>query len=198
MQNVIKDMKQIVSRLDIPEFLKKWGCNKRMAEIGVRFGHNLETLLRADPGTLIGIDHWRDTGIPTEQDTGLTQEKLDVIYREVCMRFLNEACVRLFRCGSAEACALFPVMWFDFVYVDADHSKAGALRDMNLWWPKIRPGGVMAGHDYVDIDSKVGTAFGVQDAVAEFMKNKNLSNDLLHVTQIGTYRTWLLYKQTGE
>ena len=37
----------------------------------------------------------------------------------------------------------------DFIYVDARHDYLGALQDMLLWWPLLRCGGIMAGHDYV-------------------------------------------------
>ena len=33
--------------------------------------------------------------------------------------------------------------------VDAVHDYQGALIDMCDWWPKLKPGGVMAGHDYL-------------------------------------------------
>mmetsp|Transcript_5050 Transcript_5050/g.5561 ORF Transcript_5050/g.5561 Transcript_5050/m.5561 type:complete len:318 (-) Transcript_5050:136-1089(-) len=36
----------------------------------------------------------------------------------------------------------------DFVYVDARHDYCGAWDDMNAYWPKVRSGGMMAGHDY--------------------------------------------------
>lgn len=38
---------------------------------------------------------------------------------------------------------------FDFVYVDARHDYKGVLVDLQAWWPLIRDGGIMAGHDYV-------------------------------------------------
>jgi cephalosporin hydroxylase len=53
------------------------------------------------------------------------------------------------------------------VYLDADHSKAGVLADLKLWMPKVRPGGVIAGHDYLDGDLPEGD-FGVRSAVLEF------------------------------
>ena len=34
------------------------------------------------------------------------------------------------------------------MYVDGDHSYVGAMQDMRFWWPKVRHGGVLAGHDY--------------------------------------------------
>lgn len=37
---------------------------------------------------------------------------------------------------------------FDFVYIDADHSEEAVLRDIALARPLIKPGGLLAGHDY--------------------------------------------------
>lgn len=49
----------------------------------------------------------------------------------------------------------------DYVFVDADHSYDGCKGDIEAWWPKLRPGAIMAGHDY-------GSAFpGVIVAVDE-------------------------------
>lgn len=36
----------------------------------------------------------------------------------------------------------------DFVYVDADHTFEGCLRDLQAWYPKLKKGGLMAGDDY--------------------------------------------------
>jgi len=38
---------------------------------------------------------------------------------------------------------------FDFVYVDARHDYKGVYEDMVAYWPKLKKGGIMAGHDYV-------------------------------------------------
>ena len=52
----------------------------------------------------------------------------------------------------------------DFVYLDGDHSYEGCLADLNAWVPKVKKGGVIAGHDYL------ATEYGVQKAVLEFTK----------------------------
>lgn len=39
---------------------------------------------------------------------------------------------------------------FDFIYVDARHDYKGVLEDLQRWWPLLKPGGILAGHDYVD------------------------------------------------
>jgi predicted O-methyltransferase YrrM len=38
----------------------------------------------------------------------------------------------------------------DFIFVDGDHTWEGVKNDIVLWWPKLKPGGVMAGHDYFE------------------------------------------------
>jgi predicted O-methyltransferase YrrM len=51
---------------------------------------------------------------------------------------------------SWDAAALFPDRSVDFVMVDADHGFESVSRDIEAWWPKIRRGGIMAGHDLSD------------------------------------------------
>lgn len=49
---------------------------------------------------------------------------------------------------SADAAAQFADASLDLVFVDADHQYDAVLRDLDAWWPKIKPGGRIAGHDY--------------------------------------------------
>lgn len=35
----------------------------------------------------------------------------------------------------------------DFVFIDADHGYEGCLRDIKAWDSKVRPGGIVFGHD---------------------------------------------------
>ena len=37
----------------------------------------------------------------------------------------------------------------DFAYIDARHDYKGVLEDLAAFWPKLRRGGIMAGHDYL-------------------------------------------------
>jgi predicted O-methyltransferase YrrM len=50
-----------------------------------------------------------------------------------------------------EALSLFPDKYFDFIYIDGFAAKGqdggSALHD---WYPKLKDGGVFAGHDYAD------------------------------------------------
>lgn len=48
----------------------------------------------------------------------------------------------------------------DFIWLDADHHYSSVIKEIRAWYPKLRKGGVMAGHDYSD--------WGVEMAVREF------------------------------
>lgn len=49
---------------------------------------------------------------------------------------------------SAESACKFENHSLDFVFIDADHSYEAVKRDVLSWFPKMKPGGVIAGHDY--------------------------------------------------
>ena len=55
----------------------------------------------------------------------------------------------------------------DFVFIDAGHDYDSVMKDITSWYPKIKPGGIIAGHDYhFDV--------GVYPAVNEFFKGKTI------------------------
>lgn len=79
-------------------------------------------------------------------------------------------------------------LWFrdalaDLVFLDAAHTYVEVLADIKAWYPKVRPGGILAGHDFdkklLDIDPASidpdyydqehvgGFHFGVAKAVLE-------------------------------
>jgi predicted O-methyltransferase YrrM len=64
---------------------------------------------------------------------------------------------------SEEAAKQFPDESIDFVFIDGDHSYEGCAKDIDLWYPKLKEGGLLSGHDYRD-----GRNYGVKQAVHEF------------------------------
>eukprot|EP00758_Cryptobia_borreli_P017344 Tbor_TRINITY_DN6182_c4_g1::TRINITY_DN6182_c4_g1_i3::g.22011::m.22011 len=54
-------------------------------------------------------------------------------------------------------------MYFDYIYVDARHDYKGVLDDISQWWPKLKKGGIMAGHDYVFFTKKARIGKYVND-----------------------------------
>lgn len=59
---------------------------------------------------------------------------------------------------SERAVNLFDEKTVDFVYIDNGHTYDLVERDVNRWWPIIKAGGMICGHDYVapgDVKSAV-------------------------------------------
>ncbi|XXX77637.1 class I SAM-dependent methyltransferase [Sorangium sp. So ce134] len=67
------------------------------------------------------------------------------------------------RMPSTDAAARFADASLDLVFLDGSHDRAAVLADLEAWWPKLRPGGVLAGHDHNEEHA------GVVDATAHFI-----------------------------
>ena len=68
---------------------------------------------------------------------------------------------------SHEVLATFPDAYFDWMYIDADHSYAGVTRDADAAAPKVKPGGFLVFNDFAHMDPFLG-AYGVHRAVVDF------------------------------
>jgi hypothetical protein len=58
----------------------------------------------------------------------------------------------MLRASSDKAADMFGDSTLDFVYIDANHSYECVKKDLETWYPKVRSGGFICGHDYLDID----------------------------------------------
>ena len=99
---------------------------------------------------------------------------------------LNQAINRVSKFGSkrykivrnltTHAAGLYPDGYFDFLYLDATHTYTEARRDLEAWYPKVRLGGLVSGHDYQFQHQAIGDGyvFGVKDAVDEFAAARHL------------------------
>ena len=52
---------------------------------------------------------------------------------------------------SVDAAKDFEDESLDFVYIDGNHTLPYVVQDIFAWEPKIRPGGIISGHDYAMI-----------------------------------------------
>lgn len=136
------------------------------AEVGVGFGGHCEHIL-AYRGIekLYGIDSYRH--IPGREDpTNFPQSEFNQLRKRVSRR-LEQFGDRfeLIRADSAIAAEKIPDASLDFVYIDADHRYESVLRDLGVWFSKVREGGILAGHDYGHVDLP-----GVGQAIDHFFQ----------------------------
>lgn len=161
------------------------------AEIGV-FGGDLSARLLARPDLqLIMVDSWEGEGAAYQKDSGdwhagLSQPKQDN-YFAMARNAVGFADGRaeIIRGRSVEAAKTIEDGSLDFVFIDADHSYEGCKADIVAWWPKIKAGGLLSGHDY---ENEAFPKFGVTRAVHEFVS-------LGHALDLGENFTWFVRKQ---
>jgi glycosyltransferase involved in cell wall biosynthesis len=136
-------------------------------EVGVAFGGHAEEILKnSHIKKLYGIDpylHMENYDDPMN----FPQEEFDKIYEFVLsrMRKFGKRYEHI-RKSSKEASNIINNA-IDFVYIDADHSYEGVKKDLNIWFPRVRGGGVIGGHDYGH-----GNFPGVKKAVDEFFHSR--------------------------
>jgi predicted O-methyltransferase YrrM len=56
--------------------------------------------------------------------------------------------IRVTEGDSAESAERFADASIDFIFIDAAHDYDSVVKDMAAWWPKLKPDGIFAGHDY--------------------------------------------------
>lgn len=163
-------------------------------EVGVWNGRLSEQLLRARPLLkLYMVDRWQ---VPGEGDSYLTsgadmatrpQAAYDAALREA----RNRVCWyggRGWFCimTSEQAAETLSDRRFDFVFIDADHSYEGVTRDLRAWWPLVKPGGFISGHDWDHPNQGQ-----VKKAVADFFRVDISIEDPLPI-KLDVNRTWFV------
>lgn len=142
-------------------------------EIGVHHGKLSAFLLRKFPGLhLTLVDPWKEWGDDDRYRLAghrIANEDQDANYRlamETVAPYVDRTDVM--RMLSIEAADYVANGSLDFVIIDGDHSEEGCWEDMEAWYPKVRFGGVLMGHDYGR------RKWGVKKAVNRFVEERCL------------------------
>lgn len=62
----------------------------------------------------------------------------------------------------------YPDHYFDWIYIDTDHGYRVTADELSIARTKVKPGGIIAGHDYITSNWDGGVRYGVVEAVHEF------------------------------
>jgi len=142
-----------------------------VVEVGCSHGRWSRMMLESFPSIerFFGIDVWGPTG--TSRCRG-ADWKHDFVY--LATSWFDHVRPWLFEKafplpGDQRLwCDAFPVE-VDMVFLDGNHSKEVVLNDLHRWWPKIRSGGLVMGHDYYDEGPNIRVACeNVVHAAREF------------------------------
>jgi hypothetical protein len=166
----------VPSRDELPALLNARGLTGCGAEIGVKVGRFSDHLLTHWRGErLISIDPWLEAGHEEYLDkANVPQDQQDEYYEAAC-RLLARHGGRseIWRTTSVLGATRIPDQSLDFVYIDARHDYASVTEDIQTWFCKVREGGILAGHDYVDGHFPQGH-FAVRSAVNDFFQTRGI------------------------
>jgi len=152
---------------------------KTGAELGIFWGETFFYLLDNLPNLfLVGVDLWSPIDWGNEADEGFRsyeQFPLEKYFNDVCSKVKKYPNTKILRMDTVEASKEFPDNYFDFVFIDGDHTYEGVKRDIEAWKPKVYLNGWIVGHD---IQMK-----GVKKAVKKTLKKYNELDNFVWYSQ---------------
>ena len=158
-------------------FMTYFHCDY-ICEVGVQAGANFKKMTAHNPKLAVVVDCWKDDSVISRNTSHYSQKDLDLQYEILKKEMADKPSVKICRGYSFEVVNQFPDNYFDLVYMDADHTYPGISRDLADWYPKVKSGRFLCGHDYRNKPQMVGPVqiqFEVQKALNEFIAKNNLS-----------------------
>lgn len=153
----IGNLRVLIDREALLQWLPKGGV---VAEAGVDHGDFSARILEVTkPSKLHLIDAWH------------SERYHDGLQRHVSDRFAGQIAsglVELNRGLSTVMLSQFPDAHFDWIYIDTDHSYTTTRDELEIARRKVRPSGIIAGHDFITGNWDGGVRYGVVEAVHEF------------------------------
>ncbi|MAH49805.1 hypothetical protein CMI37_28530 [Candidatus Pacearchaeota archaeon] len=161
------------------------------AEVGVWKGGFSSEILKKEPARLHLIDPWVSqphykgkygprcsrcvsAGRACRQHEGrwysIEQQRMDTIFEDVQEKFKDDGRVEIHKDFSTNV--NFPKAYFNWVYIDGNHSYEFVLKDLNHYYPLIMKGGFLCGDDYGWTDRHCKK--GPKKAVDEFAEKMSL------------------------
>jgi len=163
------------TRIDLYKFFGKMGY-KIGVEVGVAQGNNAQQMYLAIPDLqLTLIDPWKPFGRNS-------QEHMEKVFKR-CKRTLKKWNPTYVRKPSVKAARDIKDESLDFVYIDGLHNFDACITDIIAWAPKVRVGGIVAGHDFY---YGYSPHTGVIEAVRAYTHAHNIKE--WHIT--GQNRAW--------
>lgn len=156
-------------------------------EIGVAKGEFSEKIIADHTTKLIGIDSYKP--YPGYRDYTLPQTFAN-LKNEMLKRVGNNHNFSLLEGWSTQYFQIFADESLDFVYIDGNHSYEYVKSDIEAWWPKVKPGGILCGDDYA---GPVRHAYDVIRAVDEFVEKAEIPELIIYKNGEGPAQ-WLIKK----
>lgn len=171
---------------------------RAIAEIGVCHGELSRYLLATCPSITdyYLVDPWErypDEWREADSLSHWEQERWDEAFDEVLEKMApHHDAVHILRMTSVEGAKKVEDESLDMAYIDALHHYKPMMEDIRAWWPKVKPSGVLAGHDWWDDGTEYAQGMiGVMEAVLE-----TFPREIIHIGSPSENwdHAWLIWK----
>ena len=139
-------------RAYILEQLKK---NCIIIEVGVWQGEFSNKIYNiCSPKKLVLVDSWtydeqvRGCAPQVDGKEPLSQKFFDDAKNKTYSKFKNVKEVLILDQNSINASSNYNDNYFDYIYLDAEHTYQAVSNDLDIWYPKLKINGVFFGDDY--------------------------------------------------
>ena len=201
-----------MERADLIRKIGKLFPNGKGVEVGTFKGTFAREILLNWTGHLYMVDVWRGLDENEYQDGSNHSIHTDAFSLTMDNIRGFEDRATMIRTKSTQGADLFQDNSLDFVYIDANHAYDYVVEDIKTWYPKVKNGGYLLGHDYLDIDWSnnefklldngkdilidsealyTRAVFGVNPAVHEFCEQYNITD--LKITK-EFFGSWIIRK----
>jgi predicted O-methyltransferase YrrM len=152
---------------------------RTFVEVGCKEGRTTGFILKNVPDSrVIAIDPWMKQEA-SDDPLKETYEEWD--FSKIEKEFWDNVGEHKARCTMARATSEFAAdNWsrycleptVDLVFIDALHDYENVMKDISLWWPRVRSGGILAGHDFnhkwPGVERAVADHFSLVDVAVGF------------------------------
>jgi len=154
---LLKNTTVLANRKDMLRYFPKNGV---VAELGVNKGGFSEEILKhTNPKKLHLVDFWGSKRYNQEIRKGVEEK-----FKEE----LASGSVEINLGLSTDVVHGFKENYFDWIYIDTDHTYKTTKAELEMYASKMKSGGIMAGHDYTVCNWNSAVRYGVIEAVHEF------------------------------
>lgn len=168
--------------------------NMMICEIGAWTGCStaiLGAFAKKNKGLVYVVD-WFKGSCKTKLEDAAQKEDIFAMFKKNMENLGLMDYICLFHMASEQAATIIKDQIFDLIFIDGNHIYPYIKKDIELWLPKVKKGGILCGHDceappdkvpydineFLDIDYHQSHHPGVIKAVFEKFPKANISSTI--------------------
>jgi len=169
--------------------LEQLDKNSKFVEVGVWKGDFSKQIWNiSSPNLLVLVDSWtfdekvRGCAPQVSGEEPLSQNFFDQAKKDTYDKFKNIQNVHILDFNSQEASSKYEDNFFDYIYIDAEHTYQAVTKDLEVWYPKLKKNGTLFGDDYYWREED--DTFSLHRAYQEFIQKNHIKKWCVFKSQI--------------